>query len=569
MSTRDNLKEYLQDLYKGIQSKVPDADRDPQTFKATIESIKTGGTLPTLSNGATPSDVRNDKQFLNENGTVITGQLTDHGNNLEIDIDVINNYSIPLSPGIYGENTKIVPNQNLQDEISKQTGIIDEIDEILNNKIPGGSDSFVPEYEVPILQNTEKLTYIKNKVNDLPDTNNGDDIIASEKTTVNASNVLEGKTYYYTDENGNLHIGSGQMNNWGDSLNVEVDVDGTGEIVTSGYITKVTGSFSDAVYSEISEQSSYIALIGKKLIKKCKLNYYTVEFKKSDGTVLQVNFVKSGESVVYTGKDLTYYDEEGYKFEFIGWDKDTTNVTSDMVVTAKFSSNRPDIITINLTDASQLTVEVRSNNFTKPHKESSIDWGDGTTDTSINTVKSHTYASTGVYNIKTIFTQEDSTVEPPYVNTGKAFVTEINLQRTGKTSVGYLCTGYTNLVKARLPEGITTLVQYQFQSCRLLEDFVIPNSVTTIGASALKDCIKITSLEIPVGVTTIGAKALESVGYGNGNCTFTFKSLTPPTIQANTFASYAIKEIRVPMSALDTYRSAPNWSTYASKIVGY
>lgn len=420
---------------------------------------------------------------------------------------------------------------------------------------------------ITIKNNTNLLNQLKTAVENLP---TKDEVTLDlSPTDAGSLDILSPKRVYLVDANGNPTMVKGTMPNLGDSLNVKVGIDGTGVTVKTGYVTKVTGSFSDEVYSEISEQSYYIARIGKKLIEKYKLDYYTVEFRKSDGTVLQVNFVKSGESVEYTGKDLTYYDEDGYKFEFIGWDKDTTNITSDMIVTAKFTSSKPDIITINLTDASQLTVDVKSSSYNKTHKESSIDWGDGTIDTYINGTKSHTYASTGVYNIKAIFTQENSMVETPYVDTGEEFVTEINLQRTGKTSISSLCTGYTNLLKARLPEGLTELVNYQFQQCRLLEDFVIPESVITIKDSVLKSCSKMLSLEIPASVTTIGSKAFESMGFQNGNCTFTFKSTTPPTIQTNTFSSYAIKEIRVPMEAVEAYKTATNWSNYADKIVGY
>lgn len=43
MSKRNNLKDYLTDLYQGISSKKPGASRNPQDFRAEIESIKDGG----------------------------------------------------------------------------------------------------------------------------------------------------------------------------------------------------------------------------------------------------------------------------------------------------------------------------------------------------------------------------------------------------------------------------------------------------------------------------------------------------------------------------------------------
>lgn len=37
-----NLRDFLFDLYQGIASKKPDASRNPQDFRAEIESIKAG-----------------------------------------------------------------------------------------------------------------------------------------------------------------------------------------------------------------------------------------------------------------------------------------------------------------------------------------------------------------------------------------------------------------------------------------------------------------------------------------------------------------------------------------------
>jgi hypothetical protein len=43
MNKTNNLKAYLRDLYEGIESKKPDASRNPQDFRSEIEAIRTGG----------------------------------------------------------------------------------------------------------------------------------------------------------------------------------------------------------------------------------------------------------------------------------------------------------------------------------------------------------------------------------------------------------------------------------------------------------------------------------------------------------------------------------------------
>lgn len=42
MSKQNNLKDYLTDLYEGISTKRPNASRNPQNFRAEIESIESG-----------------------------------------------------------------------------------------------------------------------------------------------------------------------------------------------------------------------------------------------------------------------------------------------------------------------------------------------------------------------------------------------------------------------------------------------------------------------------------------------------------------------------------------------
>lgn len=42
MSKQNNLKDYLTDLYEGISTKRPSASRNPQNFRAEIESIQVG-----------------------------------------------------------------------------------------------------------------------------------------------------------------------------------------------------------------------------------------------------------------------------------------------------------------------------------------------------------------------------------------------------------------------------------------------------------------------------------------------------------------------------------------------
>lgn len=136
--------------------------------------------------------------------------------------------------------------------------------------------------------------------------------------------------------------------------------------------------------------------------------------------------------------------------------------------------------------------------------------------------------------------------------------------------------------------GVTVIGKYAFQSCTGLSGIEIPNSVTQIEYNALASCTRLASVILSENVTSIGnyvfqtCMALTNIvipqsvkSMGNSvfnNCsklkTITIKAATPPTIGTTIFQNCsALTEIKVPIGCGDAYRSATNWSAYASLIV--
>ncbi len=144
------------------------------------------------------------------------------------------------------------------------------------------------------------------------------------------------------------------------------------------------------------------------------------------------------------------------------------------------------------------------------------------------------------------------------------------------------CTGLTSI---NIPDGVTSIGGYAFDGCAGLTSIVIPNNVTSISSYTFRNCTSLSSMVIPEGVTSIGGYAyygcsgltnivipdsVESIGeYAFFNCTgltsITCLSLTPPELNSvNSFnGTYPIF---VPSGSLDEYKTANNWSTYASRI---
>jgi hypothetical protein len=65
---------------------------------------------------------------------------------------------------------------------------------------------------------------------------------------------------------------------------------------------------------------------------------------------------------------------------------------------------------------------------------------------------------------------------------------------------------------------------------------------------------------IPASVTTI-----ESEAFNKTSTTITCLGTTPPTLP-NTFTLGSVTAIYVPASAVETYKTATNWDSYAAKI---
>ncbi len=122
-----------------------------------------------------------------------------------------------------------------------------------------------------------------------------------------------------------------------------------------------------------------------------------------------------------------------------------------------------------------------------------------------------------------------------------------------------------SLTSVKIPNSVTTIGEVAFALCSSLRSVVIPNSVATIGLQAFYGCTGLKNLTLGRSVTTIGQSAFQGC---TGLTTITSLSLVPPEIDYRSFRdSYETATLRVPIEAVETYKSAPYWR-YFSNIVG-
>jgi hypothetical protein len=123
-----------------------------------------------------------------------------------------------------------------------------------------------------------------------------------------------------------------------------------------------------------------------------------------------------------------------------------------------------------------------------------------------------------------------------------------------------------SLICISIPKDTANVSGYFVRDCRSLIDVRIPNDATVLEGYAFYNCYSLASITIPSGVTSIGSYTFYNC-YGMKH--YYIMPTTPPTIQRNTFQNIQSDcVIHVPAESLEAYKTASNWSTHASKMVG-
>ena len=122
----------------------------------------------------------------------------------------------------------------------------------------------------------------------------------------------------------------------------------------------------------------------------------------------------------------------------------------------------------------------------------------------------------------------------------------------------------TSLSSIEIPNSVTSIGFEVFNNCTSLTSCTIGSGVTSIGMSTFRYCTSLTSINIPDSVIDIGSHAFY---YCSSLSSITVNSTTPPKL-TNTSALENTNNcpIYVPSGSVNVYKSATNWSEYASRI---
>ena len=234
-----------------------------------------------------------------------------------------------------------------------------------------------------------------------------------------------------------------------------------------------------------------------------------------------------------------------------------------------------------------------------------INWGDGNSETNTATAAtnySHTYDATGDFIITLTVTSGTISFVGTSGSSGNSVYgsrANANCQNRGRirkveignnvTSIGTYAFQYCfSLASITIPDGVTKISNYAFQYCYSLASITIPDSVTSINSATFSNCYSLASITIPDSVTSINSNTFSSC-YSLTSLTipdsvtsigaYVFQSCfgiseyhmlptTPPKLSSTNVFSGIQSDciIYVPVGCLEAYKTATNWSTYASHM---
>ena len=270
-----------------------------------------------------------------------------------------------------------------------------------------------------------------------------------------------------------------------------------------------------------------------KLYARWNINYYTVTFKNWDGTILEEKQVEYNSNVVYSGETPSRNDEN-YIYTWSGWDKSTSNVKSDLILTATFDSYSKGLSFV--FSGSSYAVSSYSGTTTKIIIPNEYDG----------------------YSVKFI-------MENVFQNCTD--IQEVILPSSIQSIGNYAFAGCSSLSSIVLPSSLESIGEYCFSNCSALSNINIPKSITTLPSGLFSGCVSINSFTIPSHVSTIG-------NYCFANTSISSISIpdTVSNIGSYAFSGLPISSLAIPNKTIlsdSALGGLSNLSTLTLPIAGY
>ena len=218
---------------------------------------------------------------------------------------------------------------------------------------------------------------------------------------------------------------------------------------------------------------------------------YRIRYFDIDGKILKIEYVAEGGKLTPPAKTPNY-DPDYLIFDEWNYDIENYVVEQPTDVGAIYKTvDDATYMFCRFTDLTGLNPTLSASGFT------SIDWGDGT----IDTTNSHTYEKEGNYVIKI---------------SGAFTTSSYPILKLSSGNHSY------PLNKLYLGKTIETIATFAFRSCRSLEIVSLPSTLKAIGQGGFDGCYSIKHITIP--------KNIEANGYNSSsfNNSYTINSISLP-----------------------------------------
>lgn len=313
---------------------------------------------------------------------------------------------------------------------------------------------------------------------------------------------------------------------------------------------------------------------------------YRVRYIDIDGTVLKIEYVAKGGKLTPPTKtpnfdpDYLIFDEWNYDIENY-----IVNEPTDVGAIYKTVDDATYIFIKALT-AFDINISNSFSNYT------SIDWGDGT----INTSTTHSYSQKGFYVIKiygniiitanagsgkswlSIDSRWNNNIIKVYLKKGITEIPSFCFQNVKGLSVVSIPSGFNTpnyalfetcpslkcliLPKSQIHENTLTRT---ISNCRSLKYFSVSKELTKIGDSFFREVAGIYDFIIPKAITSIAANVFY-LGCSIQNI-FIYCESVPTLLNVNAFTSLPTPIFWVNDDIIENLKVATNWSTFASQMI--
>ena len=195
-----------------------------------------------------------------------------------------------------------------------------------------------------------------------------------------------------------------------------------------------------------------------------------------------------------------------------------------------------------------------------------IDWGDGTVETfetESTTVNTHSYTDGIGYHL---IVMDISTICETAFRACRNLISIYIGSQIYSIGVAAF-SACINLSEIEFAQDISLYAINSFTFDDVgVTNLKIPNSTRYIESYGISQCKKLTNLTLGTGIYSIKDHLNTSSFYTGPDFTLRMLATEPPALSSNAF-SPKLTKIIVPKSAINAYKSAAVWSTYADKIV--